>query len=67
MLPEIRYKARKKIIKTEIRRDKGVADTLLEAENVHISRIYRTHATGLPCLNAVYYVSRPENCVAFLF
>ena len=34
MLPEIRHKARKKIIKTKICQDKGVADTLLEAESV---------------------------------
>ena len=64
MLPEIRHKARKKIIKTKICQDKGVADTLLEAESVQISRIYGTLATGSPCLKVDYHTSRPENCVA---
>ena len=50
MLPKIRHKARKNIIKTEICRDKGMADTLLEAESLQISRIYGTRAIGSLCL-----------------
>ena len=63
MLPKIRHKARKNIIKTEICRDKGMADTLLEAESLQISRIYGTRAIGSLCLYAGH-ASRPENCVA---
>ena len=45
MPPEIRHKI-EKIIKTEVCRDKGVADTLLEAKSVQISRI-GTRAIGI--------------------
>ena len=64
MPPEIRHKAQKKIVKTKMCRYKGVADTLLEAESVQISRIYGTRAKGSPCLNTDYHASRPEHCVA---
>ena len=50
MPPEIRHEARKKIVKTKICREKGVADTLLEAESVQISRIYGTGAMNFTML-----------------
>ena len=63
-LPEIKHKARKKIIKTKMCLDKAVVDTLLEVEILQISWAYGTRTVGSPCWNAGYHAWRPENCVA---